>query len=60
MTTVIASIATAGPIVPNASADSWGCSYDKCLVVCQKVGGHYCSAYCTKQLKEKQLSKICK
>jgi hypothetical protein len=46
--------------VSPASADTWGCSYDKCLVVCGKVGGTYCSAYCTKQLKDKQTSKICK
>ena len=49
----------AGGVSP-ASADTWGCSYDKCLQVCGKVGGHNCSFYCAKQLKDKQLSKICK
>jgi|BarGraIncu00222A_1022003.scaffolds.fasta_scaffold182901_1 hypothetical protein len=46
--------------VSTASADTWGCSYDKCLQVCGKVGGHNCSFYCEKQLKDKQLSKVCK
>jgi hypothetical protein len=43
-----------------ASADSWGCSYEKCLVACAKAGGKYCTAYCSQQLKDKQLAKICK
>ena len=42
------------------SADTWGCSYDKCLSVCGKAGGKYCSTYCSKQLAEKQRSKVCK
>jgi uncharacterized membrane protein len=46
--------------VSPASADTWGCSYEKCLQVCSKVGGHNCSDYCGKQLKEKQLAKTCK
>jgi hypothetical protein len=44
----------------TARADAWGCSYEKCLVVCDKAGGKYCTAYCSKALSEKQLSKICK
>ena len=46
--------------VSSASADTWGCSYDKCLAACAKAGGKYCSAYCDKQLKDKQTSKVCK
>ena len=46
--------------VSPASADTWGCSYEKCLQVCSKVGGHNCSDYCGKQLKDKQLAKTCK
>lgn len=46
--------------VPVAFADTWGCSYEKCLQVCGKTGGTRCSAYCTKQLKDKQTSKVCK
>jgi hypothetical protein len=46
---------------PSAAvADTWGCSYEKCLVVCQKAGGQHCSAYCTKALRDKQTSKVCK
>jgi hypothetical protein len=55
---VLLAASTAG--VSSASADTWGCSYEKCLQVCGKVGGHYCSNYCTKQLKDKQLAKTCK
>lgn len=46
--------------VSTAMADTWGCSYEKCLVVCNKAGGKYCSKYCTTQLQEKRLSKVCK
>jgi hypothetical protein len=46
--------------VSAASADTWGCSYEKCLQACGKAGGKYCATYCDKQLKEKQASKICK
>ncbi|EJN12442.1 hypothetical protein PMI42_04236 [Bradyrhizobium sp. YR681] len=42
-----------------ARADAWGCSYEKCLAYCAKVGGQRCSAYCTKKLQEKQASKVC-
>lgn len=44
----------------GASADTWGCSYEKCLAVCAKAGGKYCSSYCSKGLKDKQQAKICK
>lgn len=44
---------------PARAGDAWGCSYDKCLAYCTKVGGQRCSAYCTTKLKEKQLSKVC-
>lgn len=43
-----------------ASADSWGCSYEKCLQVCGASGGKYCSNYCSKELADKQRSKVCK
>ena len=56
----IALIGTANFVIPAAAADAWGCSYDKCLAVCAKASGKYCSAYCDKQLKEKQASKVCK
>jgi len=46
--------------VSSASADTWGCSYEKCLVVCGKAGGRYCTDYCSKQLRDKQTSKVCK
>lgn len=42
-----------------ARADAWGCSYEKCVAYCMKVGGQRCSAYCTNKLREKQLSKVC-
>ena len=58
--TLLTLIATGAVGVAPASADTWGCSYDKCLEVCGKVGGKYCSSYCAKQLKDKQLSKVCK
>jgi hypothetical protein len=45
---------------PSAAADAWGCSYEKCLTVCQKAGGQHCTAYCTKALRDKQTSKVCK
>ena len=43
-----------------ALADSWGCSAEKCLAVCQKAGGKNCSFYCDKQLRDKKVSKVCK
>lgn len=47
--------------MPSAAlADTWGCSYEKCLTVCQKAGGQHCTAYCSKALKDKQTSKVCK
>ena len=52
-------------VIPAATssvtlADSWGCSGEKCLVVCQKAGGKNCSNYCDKALRDKQVSKVCK
>ena len=43
-----------------ALADNWGCSGEKCLVSCQKAGGKNCSLYCDKELRDKQVSKVCK
>ena len=58
--TVLAAMACFGPYsITPARADSWGCSYEKCLAVCAKAGGQRCSAYCTKKLQEKQVSKAC-
>jgi hypothetical protein len=57
-TLVVSAVSLEG--ISVASADAWGCSYEKCLTVCAKAGGHYCSGYCDKKLKEKQLSKVCK
>lgn len=49
----------AGSSTAGATA-AWGCSYDKCLAVCGKAGGKNCSAYCNRELTEKQKSKVCK
>jgi hypothetical protein len=57
---LLALIGTSAMGISVASADTWGCSYEKCLQVCGKAGGHYCSTYCDKQLKDKQVSKVCK
>jgi hypothetical protein len=46
--------------IPAASADTWGCSSEKCLVACTKAGGKNCSNYCDKALRDKQVSKVCK
>jgi hypothetical protein len=43
-----------------ASADSFGCSYDKCLVACGNSGGKYCSYWCNQQIGDKQRSHVCK
>jgi hypothetical protein len=56
----LALLASGSFSISPASADTWGCSYEKCLEVCGKTGGKYCSAYCGKQLKDKQLAKTCK
>jgi hypothetical protein len=56
-----AALVTSGLMgIAVASADTWGCSYEKCLQACAKASGKYCSTYCDKELKEKQRSKICK
>ena len=58
--TVLAAIASVDLYsAAPARADAWGCSYDKCLAYCAKVGGQRCSLYCTKKLQEKQASKVC-
>ena len=43
-----------------ARADAWGCSYEKCVAYCTKVGGKQCTVYCGRRMKEKQDQKICK
>jgi hypothetical protein len=66
MLKIVSAIAVAFVIVLSpatllpASADTWGCSSEKCLVACQKAGGKNCSYYCDNALKEKQRSKVCK
>jgi hypothetical protein len=52
---VLASVALSS----DAVADTWGCSFEKCLQVCTKAGGKVCSTYCNQQLKDKQLAKKC-
>jgi len=39
----------------SASADVYGCSYEKCLAVCLKIGYKSCSLYCDSGLKKKKL-----
>lgn len=47
--------------VPSTAraADAWGCSYEKCVAYCTKVGGKFCTNYCGKRLQEKRNAKIC-
>jgi hypothetical protein len=47
-------------ISPALSADSWGCSYEKCLPACAKAGGTRCGAYCSKTLNDKRVAGTCK
>lgn len=42
------------------AADAWGCSYDKCVAYCTKVGGKQCTTYCDRRLQEKRRGGICK
>lgn len=56
----LALIVVTGFGTSNGRADTWGCSYEKCLQVCGKAGGRNCSAYCSKELKDKQQTKVCK
>jgi len=42
------------------AADAWGCSYEKCVAYCTKVGGKTCSVYCEHRLQDKRRDKICK
>jgi hypothetical protein len=60
--TIAALVIFLGPAATSsvALADSWGCSAEKCLVVCQKAGGKNCSGYCDKALRDKKVSKVCK
>lgn len=57
---VLTLIATTTIWSSQASADSWGCSSEKCLQACGKAGGKNCSYYCDKALRDKQTSKVCK
>lgn len=48
----------------NAPAKAVICTYDACMVACQKLGGGNkqggCSAYCDKTIRERQQSGVCK
>jgi hypothetical protein len=46
--------------VSTASADTWGCSYEKCLPACTKAGGKFCTSYCSKALNDKRIAGTCK
>jgi hypothetical protein len=46
--------------IQPASADSWGCSYEKCLPACAKAGGRDCGRYCSKTLNDKRMAGTCK
>jgi hypothetical protein len=57
----VLSLIALSPIgISTASADNWGCSYEKCLKSCATAGGNNCSGYCTNALRDKQTSKVCK
>src|SRR5258708_37838526 len=51
-------IGTSAVAVSTASADTWGCSYEKCLQACAKAGRRYCTAYSPQQMKYKQSSAV--
>lgn len=36
------------------------CTYGECMPRCQKSGGTYCSAYCTKEVASRRVSGVCK
>jgi hypothetical protein len=55
-----ATLIASGLTNSSASADSWGCSSEKCLQACVKASGKNCSGYCDKALRDKLTSKICK
>jgi hypothetical protein len=46
--------------ISTASADGWGCSYEKCLPICEKTGAKYCGKYCSKALNDKRMAGTCK
>jgi hypothetical protein len=46
--------------ISTASADTWGCSYEKCLPACEKTGAKYCGKYCSKALNDKRMAGTCK
>lgn len=48
----------------NTPANAVSCTYDTCMVACQKAGGGNkqggCSGYCDKTIRERQQSGVCK
>jgi hypothetical protein len=46
--------------VSPAFADSWGCSYEKCIPACTKAGGKFCGKYCGETLAKKRAAGTCK
>jgi hypothetical protein len=60
MAIVFGTLVASSPVgISIASADTWGCSYEKCLPACAKAGGRSCGAYCSKALRDKRVQKIC-
>ena len=46
--------------ISTSSADSWGCSYEKCIPACTTAGGKFCSKYCSETLAKKRAAGTCK
>jgi hypothetical protein len=46
--------------ISTASADSWGCSYEKCIPACTAAGSKFCGKYCSETLAKKRAAGICK
>jgi hypothetical protein len=59
-TVLAATLLPAAPGRAAAAKDAWGCSLDKCIAYCTKIGGKLCNTYCTKRMNEKQAGGICK
>jgi hypothetical protein len=53
-------IASSFVSISTASADSWGCSYEKCIPACTKAGAKFCGKYCSETLAGKRAAGICK
>ena len=53
-------IASSAAGISTASADSWGCSEEKCMAACTKAGGKFCGKYCSKAMNDKRMAGTCK